>query len=166
MTGSYIDDGLCSGLTVQTHLTTLKNILQRMRDWNYFLSRKKCEFMKNSIEYLRHVISKEGIHTSPSKVECIQAIQRPTSVTEVKSFLGLVNFYRKFIPFLSDSCEPLNRLTHTEHKWKWTDECQSAFDKVKSKLSSTQSLAHFDPVAPIGISCDASSIGLGVVWFH
>jgi hypothetical protein len=166
MAGSYIDDGLCSAMSDDDHLKTLQKIFQRMRESNYFLSKDKCVFMKPSIQYLGHVISKNGIHTSPSKVEAIQCIQRPTSVTETRTFLGLVNFYCKFVPFLSDSFDPLYELTRADVPWKWSNKCQTAFEEVKSKLSSTQVLAHFNPKLQIGISCDASAIGIGVVLFH
>lgn len=166
MTGSYLDDGICSGKTDQQHLQSLKKILQRMRDVNYHLSRDKCEFMKRRIEFLGHVITEKGLHTSLKKVEAIANIKRLRDVTELRSFLGLINFYGKFVPFLADICAPLYRLLQHDVQWKWTKECETAFVKVKAKLMSNDVLAHFNPELSIGVSCDASPKGLGVVLFH
>ena len=165
-TGSYIDDGISSAATDEDHLERLKEIFRRMRNYNYYLSREKCQFMKPSLSFLGHVIAEDGIRTLPEKVAAIEAIQRPSSVTELKSFLGLVNFYGKFIPFLCDICEPLYRLTRDNEPWKWSKQCQSAFLKVKTSLVSPPTLVHHSLKLPIGISCDASSTGLGVVLFH
>ena len=165
-TGSYIDDGLCSAQDDTEHLNKLKCIFKRMKTHNYYLSREKCEFMKESIVFLGHVITADGIRTDPKKVAAILAIQCPTSVTELKSFLGLVNFYGKFVPFLSDTCVPLYHLTKSTVTWNWTKDCEAAFNSVKKCLSSSDTLVHFDPFKPIGISCDASCKGLGVVLYH
>ena len=166
MTGAFLDDCLCSGKDDDHHLGNLRRILQRMRESNYRLRKDKCIFMKPSVDFIGFVLSKEGIHTSPTKVNCIMAIQKPVNVSELSSFLGLVNFYRSFVPRFSAICEPLYRLTQKDTKWTWTQECQQAFDEIKRTLSSTEVLAHFDQSLPIGISCDASPVGLGVVLFH
>jgi len=164
--GSYIDDGICSGKTDEEHLHSLRTILQRMRSCNYKLCKDKCEFFKSKITFLGHVISSDGIHTHSDTVKAIEVIQYPRSVTELKSFLGLVNFYSKFVPFLADICEPLYKLTRDNVPWSWSKQCSFAVDTVKSKLMTSPVLAHFDPKLPLGISCDASSKGLGVVLYH
>jgi len=166
MTRSYIDDCISSGNTDQQHLEGFKIILQRMRESNYKLSRDKCSFMVDKVEFLGHVISRKGIHTSSKTVHAIQAIQQPESVTELKSFLGLINFYCKFVPSLGEICSPLYHLTKSDVQWGWSKQCQKAFDQVKLKLTTSPVLAHFNPSLPIGISCDASPKGLGVVLFH
>jgi len=164
--GSYIDDGICSGQTDDEHFRSLQTILQRMRECNYKLCRNKCEFLKPSITFLGHGISKEGIHTHSGIIRAIQVIKYPKNVTELKSFLGLVNFYCKFVPFLADMCEPLYQLTRDKVPWIWSKQCSTAVDTVKKQLTSSPVLAHFNPHNPIGISCDASSKGLGVVLYH
>jgi len=166
MSGSFADDSICSGKSDNEHLEILRAMFIRFKEYNYRLSREKCEFMKLTLEYLGHVLTKEGIIPSPSKVEAIQSIAIPRNVSEVKSFLGLVNFYGKFIHTLSDISEPLNRLTRKDTDWNWTRDCDSAFKRIKSCLMSSQCLVHHDLNLPIGISCDASPIGLGVVLFH
>ncbi len=164
--GSFIDDYIATGSSDADHLNTLRKIFLKMRDCNYKLSKEKCEFMKSSIEFLGHVISKKGIETSPKKVADIQSIPTPRDVHDVSSFLGFINFYGKFIPSLADIAEPLYKLTRTGVKWSWTKSCQNAFREIKHKLSSSTVLAHFNPNLPIGISCDSSSIGVGIVLYH
>jgi len=166
MAESFQDDVLVSGKDDQVHLATLKQIFLRMRDTNYRLSKSKCQFLESQVEYVGYQISKKGIHTSPSKILALQSIQQPCDVSEVRSFLGLVNFYGSFVPTLSDLCDPLYALTRKDTVFKWTNKCQSAFELIKRKLSSAETLVHFDQTKPIGISCDASPIGLGVVLFH
>ena len=88
MSGAYLDDILASGKSDQDHLKTLKTIFQRMRESNYYLSKSKCEFMKSHVEFLGHILSEKGVHTSPKKIEAIECIQRPVNLTELQSFLG------------------------------------------------------------------------------
>ena len=89
------------------------------------------------------------------------AIQKLTTVAELSSYLGIVNFYTSFVPSLSGICKPLFRLTQADVKWSWSRECQHAFDEVKRTLSSATVLTHFNPALLIGISGEASPIGLG-----
>ena len=166
MSGSFVDDVICSGKDNTQHLQTLRTIFQRMRKCNYRLSRDKCVFMQSLVKFLGHIVSHDGIRTDPAKVDAIMSMRRPKNVAEVKSFLGLVNFYAKFIPNLSHVCEPMNNLTRKDIPWLWSHKCQSAFDHIKVCIVSTPTLAHFQQSQVIGISCDASSVGLGVVLFH
>jgi len=136
MEGAFLDDCLCSGKDDKKHLSTLRRILQRMRESNYRLRKDKCQFMEPSVDFIGFVLSKEGIHTSPSKANCIMSIQRPNNAKELSSFLGLVNFYRSFISRFAGICELLYRLTQTEVTWKWTKKCQCAEHSMRlSELS-------------------------------
>jgi hypothetical protein len=166
MSGSFIDDVVTSGRDDDDHLQHLKQTFDKMRASNYRLSRSKCVFMQKKITFLGQDISKDGIRTNPLKVEAIMSMRKPRDVTEVQSFLGIVNFYAKFCPNLSHIAEPLNNLTRDKVKWEWSKSCQSAFDSIKKCVSSSPVLAHFDQSLPVGIACDASSVGLGVVLFH
>jgi len=166
MTGSFMDDGLCSGVTDDQHLSHLREIFLRMRTANYRLSKQKCLFLQKSLEYVGLVLSADGLRTAPSKVKSLLSIQRPSTVMEVKSFLGLVNFYGSFVPSLADKCEPLYSLTKKDTPFNWTSACDKAFEGIKASLSSAPVLSHHMPHLPIGISCDASPKGLGVVLFH
>ncbi|XP_039303912.1 uncharacterized protein K02A2.6-like [Solenopsis invicta] len=165
-TGTYIDDTILGDTNEREHLQNLRKIFKRMRECNYYVTKEKCEFGKSHVEFLGHILSKRGIHTDPNKVSAMEIIQRPQNVTELKSFLGLVNFYNKFVPNFADICEPLYRLTRVNEKWNWTSKCESAFNRVKSTLVSAPMLMNYNPDLPIGISCDASSIGIGSVLFH
>ena len=89
-----------------------------------------------------------------------------TDVTSLRSFLGSVQFYSKFLPNLASTTEPLYRLTKKEIKWKWGTEEQATFQTLKNMLCANKVLAHFDPSLPVGVSCDASEVGLGAVLLH
>ena len=93
-------------------------------------------------------------------------MQPPTDVTTLRSFLGSVQFYNKFLPNLNTTTEPLYRLTKKEIQWKWGAEEQATFQKLKDILCADTVLAHIDPSLPVGVSCDASEVGLGAVLFH
>jgi hypothetical protein len=166
MAGAFMDDCICSGRSEQEHLHTLRQVLQRMREANYKLGKAKCEFLRKSVKFLGFVLSGDGRHTDPQKVEAIMEISAPNNAKDLSSFLGLVNFYRSFVPRFSDLCEPLYRLTQQDVEWNWTELCQRIFEEVKSTLSSSEVLATYDMSRPIGISCDASPVGLGAVLFH
>ena len=105
--------------------------------------------MQSAVEYLGHRIDAHGVHVAPSKVEAIQQAPTPLNVTELSSFLGMINYYGKFIPNLSCINYPLNNLLWAGQKWKWTMQCAKAFQEVKEKLSTAEVLAYYDPRVPI-----------------
>ncbi|KAL8581042.1 hypothetical protein ACOMHN_012693 [Nucella lapillus] len=161
----FQDDMLVSGQDVNDHPSNLKRLLTRLNDRGLRCRREKCLFAQPSVEYLGHTLSAEGI-SKGSKVEAVLKMPPPTDVSSLKSFLGSVQFYRKFIPNLASMAEPLYRLTKKAIPWKWGDEEQSAFEQLKNVLSSDQVLVHFDPNKTLGLACDASNIGIGAVLFH
>jgi len=162
---AFQDDLLVSGKDAKDHLSNLERLLTRLHEKGLRCRREKCVFAQPSVEYLGHTLSAEGI-SKGSKVEAVQNMPPPTDVSSLKSFLGSVQFYGKFIPNLATIAEPLYRLTKKATPWKWEKEEQAAFQRLKDVLSSEQVLVHFDPGKPLGLSCDASSVGIGAVLFH
>jgi len=162
----YIDDILITGRTKEEHLQNLGKVLDRLSEYGLKLKKQKCYFLKDSVEYLGYVIDADGLHATPAKVEAIVNAPSPKNVTELKSFLGLVNYYGKFIKNLSTLTHSLNALLQKKSVWNWSKQCQKAFDELKSKLASTEVLAHYDPMLPIKLDCDASAYGIGAVVSH
>ena len=122
--------------------------------------------MLPSIQYLGNVISAEGIKSSQGKVRALLEAPSPTNTQPLRSFLGAVNYYRRFISNLSTILAPLNQLLQQGRKWSWGKEQELAFTEAKKQLTSTQVLTHYDPQKPLVLSCDASSYGVGAVISH
>ena len=161
----FQDDMLVSGKDANDHLNNVKKLFIRLDEKGLRCRRDKCVFAQASVEYLGHTLSAEGI-SKGSKVEAVINMPAPTDVSSLKSFLGSVQFYSKFIKDLATKAEPLYRLTKKNTPWKWGDEEQAAFDELKTVLSSDDVLVHFDPEKPLGLACDASNVGIGAVLFH
>ena len=141
-------------------------MLQRMKDAGLRLKLPKCSFMTDSVEYLGHHISAEGIRPTKEKVRGIVDAPEPHNVSELRSFLGLVNYYGKFLPQLSTLLAPLNELLRKEKKWKWGVEQAKAFQAAKTQLASPCLLVHFNPDMEIVLACEASPYGVGAVLSH
>ncbi|XP_064477638.1 uncharacterized protein K02A2.6-like [Ornithodoros turicata] len=118
------------------------------------------------VHYLGHIITEAGLHPDPKKVEAVTKAPAPTNVKTLQSYLGLVNYYRKFLPDLSTVLHPLNKLLGANAPWTWGTEQQLAFQKSKDLLTSARVLAHFDPKKPLVLVCDASPYGVGAVLAH
>jgi hypothetical protein len=162
----YIDDIIVTGKTDEEHLRNLNEVLNRLEKAGMRLKEEKCKYMVPEIEYLSHKINREGLQPSDSKVAAIVKAPPPKNVSELKSFLGMVNYYGKFLPNLSTTLASLYRLLRKETPWQWGDEEQQAFDKVKTFLQSSSLLVHFDGDKPIMLACDASPYGVGAVLSH
>ncbi len=162
----YIDDILVTGSTEEQHLVALEEVFKRLKKYGLRLKREKCFFMQSSVEYLGHLVDANGLHTLPSKVEAIVHAPEPQNVQQVRSFLGLLNYYSKFVPHLATTLQPLNHLLRHDVKWRWTPECAEAFKRAKEGLISSQVLAHYDPKLPLKMAADASAYGVGAVVSH
>ncbi|MDA8032443.1 MAG: Ty3/Gypsy family RNase HI domain-containing protein, partial [Alphaproteobacteria bacterium] len=127
------------------------------------MKRQKCSFLQPSVEYLGHVVDAQGLHTTRGKQQAMADAPTPTNLTELRSFLGLVNYYGRFISNLATRLQPLTQLLHKGESWKWTVECETAFRDIKAVLSSSQVLAHYDPSLPLSLAADASPYGVGAV---
>ncbi|KAF2885752.1 hypothetical protein ILUMI_20421, partial [Ignelater luminosus] len=174
--------GLCADykITVNKHIKYIKYPLPRIEELFAALQGDE-QFTKldlksayNQLEltgttkriaYLGHYIDKDGLHKDKGKVRAIVEARRPKDVSEVKKFVGMINYYGKFVPELSIVLEPLYSLLRSNTVFNWSKNCEKAFLKAK-EISSEQSLAHFDANLPIKLVCDASDMGVGAVLLH
>ncbi|UYV64551.1 hypothetical protein LAZ67_3001165, partial [Cordylochernes scorpioides] len=162
----YIDDVLIATVSVEKHLAVLKTVFLRLEKYNIKLKKDKCKFVQREIEYLGHLIKEDGIRPLDHKVQALQKAKSPTNISELKSFLGLVNYNGKFIPNLPDLLRPLHELLHKKNCWSWTKECEEAIEKCKSSITSERVLVPYDTTLPLFLATDASQIGIGAVLSH
>ncbi|UYV78594.1 hypothetical protein LAZ67_16002094, partial [Cordylochernes scorpioides] len=162
----YIDDVLVSTASVEEHIAVLKTIFVRLQKHNIKLKREKCEFLRREIQYLGHLIKEDGIRPLDDKIQGLQKAKSPTNVSELRSFLGLVNYYGKFIPNLPELLEPLHKLLKKNSCWKWTGECEEAISECKKIITSEKVLVPYDATLPLSLATDASQIGVGAVLSH
>ena len=123
----------------------------------------KCEFFKESVEYLGHVISSKGIATDPKKIESMKQWPVPTNLKEMQSFLGLCNYYRRFIEGYSKIAAPLTDLTHKDTPFTWTSQAMEAFEDLKNRMITAPVLCIPDPKLPFTVTTDASDFAVGAV---
>ena len=166
MTKVRVDDILVSGRTDAEHLQNLRLVLEELNRSGLTLRISKCSFMKDEVTYCGYVINKEGAKPMPENVEAVVKAPAPTNLTELRGFLGMVNYYNNYVDGLATITEPLHKLMRKDVPWRWTGECNEAFKLVKVKLSTAPLLTHFDLSRPIVVHCDASQYGLGVVLSH
>lgn len=162
----YLDDIIITGNNKEQHLKNLNNVMERIKEYGFHINKKKCSFLQDSIEYLGFVVDKEGVRTSPSKTKAIVDMPKPTNVSQLRSFLGMVNHYGKFVSNLTERLAPFYRLLEKEVQWKWTMECDRAFTSIKQILVSPLALVHYDPSLPLVLAADASNSGVGAVIYH
>jgi len=162
----YIDDILITGKTEEEHLQTLNEVLTRLENAGVRLKKDKCVFMADEVVYLGHRINKEGPQPPSEKVRAITDSPAPTNISELRAFLGLVNFYGKFMQNLSTLLAPLYKLLRKGVPWRWKAAQQKAFQGAKDLLKSPKLLVHYDPKRELILTCDASPYGLGAVLAH
>ena len=127
----YIDDILVFSRTLDEHLQHLQSVLQRLKQAGLKLNPQKCHFITQEVEYLGHIITPEGLKTNPRLVEAVVNFPTPNSVQQVRQFLGLSSFYRRFIPNFAKIAQPLHSLTRKSVQFVWDSDCQTAFDHLK-----------------------------------
>ena len=144
---SYLDDILVTGKDDAEHLTTLKAVFNQLQQFGLRLKLPKCRFLQQSVEYLGHLVDAKGLHATLSKVKAL--IEAPAPRDELREFLGLLNYYSKFLNNLSHLLHPLNNLLRKGQKWEWTTACAADFNEAKQALVSSKVLVHYDPDLPI-----------------
>ena len=159
----FIDDILIYSGSGEEHVEHLRIILQTLREHRLYAKLSKCQFWLDSVAFLGHIVSAEGVSVDPQKVEAILNWKPPTSVTEIRSFLGLAGYYCKFVEGFSKIVAPLTRLTRKEEPFLWSEACQKSFDELKRRLTSAPVLTLPSGQDGFAVYCDASRQGLGCV---
>ena len=152
----YLDDILIFSSGVEVHLEHLRKVFLRLREAKLKLKASKCSFFKKHIQYLGHLVSGEGIEPLPEKLEAVENMPPPKTPKEVRQFLGLVGYYRKFVPKFADIARPLTNLTKQDIKFEWTEKCQKTFQLLKEMLLKEPVLKYPDPSKPYTLFTDAS----------
>lgn len=143
------DDILIKAGSDKEHLGVLHKTCQRLEDHAVHLGKEKCHFLEDSVEFMGHIIDRDGLHQMPSKVEAVMNTPRPTSVTELKAYLGLLNYYGRFLPDMATTLHPLHFLLRKGVDWKWTEDCTQAFQCSKDTLMNSKLVVHYDPKRPL-----------------
>nr|ABF96299.1 retrotransposon protein, putative, Ty3-gypsy subclass, expressed [Oryza sativa Japonica Group] len=159
----FIDDILIYSRTKEEHEEHLRLALEKLREHQLYAKFSKCEFWLSEVKFLGHVISAGGVAVDPSNVESVTNWKQPKTVSEIRSFLGLAGYYRRFIENFSKIAKPMTRLLQKDVKYKWSEECEQSFQELKSRLISAPILILPDPKKGFQVYCDASKLGLGCV---
>ncbi|GJU38895.1 putative reverse transcriptase domain-containing protein [Tanacetum coccineum] len=159
----FIDDILIYSKNKQEHAEHLKLILELLKKEQLYAKFSKCEFWIPKVQFLGHVIDSQGIHVDPAKIESVKDWESPKSATEIRQFLGLAGYYRRFIEGFSKIAKPMTKLTQKKIKFEWSDKAEAAFQLIKQKLCSAPILALPEGSEDFIAYCDASIKGLGAV---
>lgn len=137
----YLDDIIVFGCTFGEHLSRLGEVLSKLKAANLKVKPSKCNLFSTEVQYLGHVISAEGVKADPGKVEAVRVWPVPINQTEVRSFLGLASYYRRFVQGFAEIARSLHQLTEKGKRFKWDEACQRAFVELKTHLISAPILA-------------------------
>ena len=159
----FIDDILIYSGSGEEHAEHLRIVLQTLREHRLYAKLSKCQFWLDSVAFLGHMVFAEGVSVDLQKVEAILNWKPPASVIEIRSFLGLAGYYRKFVEGFLKIAAPLTRLTRKEEPFFWSEACQQSFDEPKRRLTSAPVLTLPSGQDGFAMYCDASRQGLGCV---
>jgi hypothetical protein len=159
----FIDDILVYSKTEEEHAEHLRLVLGTLREHQLYAKFSKCEFWLKEVGFLGHVLSAGGVSIDPSKITSIMERKAPTNPTEVRAFLGLAGYYRKFVEGFSSIARPLTQLLKKDKKFEWTEKCEQSFQELKKRLVSAPILTMPDITKSFDVYCDASKLGLGSV---
>lgn len=158
---AYLDDVLIHSETLESLYEHIQNVFNRLKEHGFNLKLKKCSFLKETTSCLGFTISPDGVSPDPYKISSIRFLPTPSTVREVRSFLGMCSYYRRFIPHFSEIAIPLINLTKKYAKFKWTDESQQAFDHLKQNLTRVPLLGYPDTSKSYVLYTDASDKAIG-----
>jgi hypothetical protein len=159
----FLDDILIYSKSEEEHEKHLRMVLQVLREHKLYAKLSKCIFYQKKIHYLGHIISTEGIEVDPEKIEAIRGWPTPRNVIEVRSFMGLSSYYRRFIKGFSNIASPITSLKKKGVKFEWTSKCEERFQQLKDILTSAPILKIADLDEYFVVCTDACKEGLGGV---
>lgn len=164
----YIDDLFIASSSPEEHRDHLRQLFERLKQHNLAINVAKCEFGREALDFLGHSVSAEGIRPLPDRVEAIQNFKLPSTVKELKSFLAMINFYRRFVPKAIEAQIPLLAMTPGNKRndrtpLTWSDETRAAFERCKQQLAQATLLSHPAKSAELSLWVDASDIAAGAV---
>lgn len=162
----FFDDILVTGRTIKKHMKNLELVFQKLNAAGFKLNLAKCEFFMQKVSYLGLIIDATGLHKTDEKVKAIINAPPPLNTTEVKAFVGLVNYYARFFPNSAQVLYPIYELLKKSTKFKWNNECAKSFKLVKKMIASEKVLVHYDPNLLVKLICDGSQRGIGAAIFH
>ena len=163
MVRAYLDDIIIGGTDEEDCKRNLENVLDRLKFHNVKVNIDKCIILQRSVNYLGHILSEGKVNVNPDKVEALKRAPAPRSTKEVKSYLGLLNYFRKFIPSLAEHIKPLYGLLKKNIKFVWDSNCEAAFKKSKELIAQDACVRIFDPKLHTILMCDASPIGVSAI---
>ncbi|XP_055528889.1 uncharacterized protein K02A2.6-like [Wyeomyia smithii] len=163
---SFLDDFIIHTVTETDHDRTLNALFSRLQEFGFNLRLETCNFGQSSIKFIGHIVSSNGIQPDPAKISAITQMPRPTDVSQVRSFLGAVSFYGKFVKKMHQLRRPLDNLLKKDYQFVWSQQCQESFVKIKKVLQSDLLLTHYNPALDIIVAGDASKTGIGAVIMH
>ena len=157
----YMDDILIYSKHLKEHRQVVQEVLKRLEHYDLYLKPEKCEFEKDSMEYLGMIIRPGEVQMDPGKVAAVRDWLTPTMLKEVQAFIGFANFYRRFIKDFSTMARPLHDLTKKDVPWHWAQEQQEAFNTIKKQFCEEPILKVYDPELPTCVECDTSGFATG-----
>ena len=160
---AFLDDILVYSKSPEEHLEHLRTVLERLREYRLFAKLKKCDFNKSELRYLGFIIGRHGLKPDPEKIVAVQKFRNPKNVTDIKSFLGLANQFRKFVLDFAMIAEPLTRMTRKSLTFCWGEEQEKAFNDLKHAITNAPVLALPDFEKTFTVKADASGLGIGAV---
>lgn len=163
---SYIDDLIIGANSIEELMSIVRQVLDRLKEYNVKVNWDKCHWFCKRVLFLGHILSRDGINPNPEKIKAIVEAPSPENTTQLKSFVGLVNYYSKFVAELSVMLRPFYDLLKKGAKWEWSEDCQRTFEKCKKALVDARILCPYDPRKPMVLVCDASDQGISAIGCH
>ncbi|XP_031347132.1 uncharacterized protein K02A2.6-like isoform X2 [Photinus pyralis] len=164
--GCYLDDVIIVGQSLEDCFRNVEIVLSRLDKFNVKVNFQKCKFFVQTVEFLGHELSEIGIKPMKSKMEAIERAPEPKNLQQLRSYLGLLNYYNKYLPMLSSELHPLYRLEQKDVPFEWSSKCRQAFEKSKQLLLNSKALIAYSPDLPLVMAADASQYGVGGVLSH
>ena len=162
----FQDDILVGHRANENHMLILRKVFQILSDAGLTVNLDKCKFSQDRISYLGFDLTAAGLTKNKDKVKAISNAPQPKNITQLRSFIGMVGYYSKFVPNITDILSPMYKLLQSNVRFQWSEACENAFSKIKEVILSDNVLMYFNPELPIIVTCDASETGIAAILSH